>query len=371
MLSSPDSTVLAPSVLPKDVPSFLNAANAHPKQNVAKPSEGIVPPPNKSKRAKKVATSCGDENAPEAELTIELKVTESGKKKRVSRNVQVVDSKDDTAGADASVTVPHRVERPPYKLKPVVELTKRRSQKNVVRSDEEVDLAADAFGVSEDELLMGSKGTRGRAKATSKSPASKGDKRGKNNASHAKPTSRETLEAQAPGLALVADVPKPVGTSMDSARDVPQREATSLLVPHDFAAANSTPPLPPLRDTNKSSNKPPSANLPTIEPPTPKLRRASIGHTIPKRKDSMTSLLQRTGLHAPLPSSRLTVPRTSRIAPLHLNRKTPPPPPLPVPKPKKKVESEEETDEEEYVGLSERQITKRKEEKRKRAWYSP
>jgi hypothetical protein len=96
-----------------------------------------------------------------------------------------------------------------------------------------------------------------------------------------------------------------------------------------------------------------------------------MGHIIPKRKDSMTSILQRAGLHAPLSSSRLTVPTTARIAPLHLNRKTPPPPPLPVPKPKKKVESEEETDEEEYVGLSERQITKLKEEKRKRAWYSP
>ena len=365
MLSSPDSTVLAPPVLSNDVPSFLNAANT---QNVAKPSEGIVPPPNKSKGAKKVATSCGDETTPEDELTIELKVAESGKKKGVSRNIRVVDSKNDTAAADASVAVPHR-ERPPYKLKPVVELTKRRSQKNVVRSDEEVDLAADPFGESEDGLLIGSKGTM--AKATSKSPAPKGDKRGKNNASYAKPISRETSEAQAPGPELVAEVPKPLSTSMDGARDVPQREATSHLVPHDFAAANSNLPLPPLRDTNKSSNKPPSANLPTMEAPTPKLRRASMGHTIPKRKDSMTSLLQRTGLHAPLSSSRLTVSATSRIAPLHLNRKTPPPPPLPVPKPKKKVESEEETDEEEYVGLSERQITKLKEEKRKKAWYSP
>ena len=371
MLSFPGSTVLSPPVSPKDVPSFLNAAKAHPKQNVVKLPEGIVPPPNKGKRAKKVVTSCRDKNAPEDELTIELKVTESGKKKRMSRNVQVVDSKDDTAGADANVAVLYRDKRaltPPSKLKPVVELTKRRSKKNVVQSGEEVDLAVDAFGESEDELLMASKSTRGRAKATSNSV---GDKRGKNNVSHTKPTSGDTLEAQAPGPELIADVPKQLGTSMDGARDVPQREAASLLVPHDLAAANSNPPIPPLRDTNKSSNKLPSANLPTIEPPTPKLKRASMGHTIPKRKDSMTSLLQRAGLHAPLSSSRLTVPATARIAPLHFNRKTPPPPPLPVPKPKKKGESEGETDEEEYVGLSERQITKLKEEKRKRAWYSP
>jgi len=85
----------------------------------------------------------------------------------------------------------------------------------------------------------------------------------------------------------------------------------------------------------------------------------------------MTSILQRAGLHAPLPSSRLTVPAAARIAPLHFNRKTPPPPLPPVPKPKKKAENEEETDEEEYLGLSERQIARLKEEKRKRAWYSP
>jgi len=376
VLSFPDSTVLAPPILPDDVPSFLNTAKAHPKQNVVKPSEGIVPPPNQGKKAKKGVTGCGDKNAPEDKSTIELKVTKSGKKKRMSRNVQVVDSKDDTAGADASVAVLHRDQRAPTlpsKLKPVVELTTRRSKKNMVQSDEEVGLAVDAFGESEDELLMESKSTRERGKATSEILAStEGDKRGKNNASRAKPTSGETLEAQAPGPELIAGVPKQLGTSMDGARDVPQGEAASLLVPHDLAAANSNPPLPLLRDTNKSSNKLPSANLSTIEPPTPKLKRASMGHTIPKRKDSMTLLLQRTGLHAPLSSSRLTVPATARIAPLHFNRKTPPPPPLPVPKPKKKkVESEEETDEEEYMGLSERQITKLKEEKRKKAWYSP
>ena len=376
VLSFPGSTVLAPPVPPKDVPSFLDAAKAHPKQNAVKPSEGIVPPPNKGKRAKNVVTSCGDKNAPEDELTNESKATESGKKKRMSRNVQVVDSKDDTVGADASVAVLHRDEwalTPPSKLKPVVELTKRRSKKNVVQSDEEVDLGVDAFGESEDELLMESKSTRGRAKATSKIPAPKGDKRGKNKNSHAKPTSGNMLEAQAPAPApeLIADVPKQLGTSMGGARDAPQGEAASRLVPHDLAAANSNPPLPPLRDTNKSSDKLPSTNLPTIEHPTPKLKRASMGHTIPKRKDSMTSLLQRAGLHAPLSSSRLTVPATARIAPLHFNRKTPPPPPLPVPKPKKTVGSDGETDEEEYMGLSERQITKLKEEKRKRAWYSP
>jgi hypothetical protein len=94
--------------------------------------------------SQKVVISCGDENTPEAELTIEKKVTESGKKKRKSKNVPVVDSEDDTADADASAAVPHRDERaltPPFKHKPVIELTKRRSKKKVVQSDEEMDLA--------------------------------------------------------------------------------------------------------------------------------------------------------------------------------------------------------------------------------------
>ena len=325
-----------------------------------------------------MVTSCGDESTPEAELTIELKVTESAMKKGKSRNVPVVNSEHGTAGTDASLALPQSDERaltPPYKLKPVIELTKSRSKKQVVQSDEEVDLADDAFVESEDELqlLIQSTSTSRKAKATSKDPAPKSGKRGKNNASHAKPTSGETLAAQTLGPSLMAEVPKQLGTSMEGAWDVPQGEAMSLLVPHDFAVANSNSPPPPLRDTSNSSNKLPSANPPNVaaEPPTPNLKRPSMGHMIPKRKDSMASILQRAGLHAPLSSSRLTVPATARIAPLHFNRKTPPPPPLPVPKPKKKVESEEETDEEEYLGLNERQITKLKEEKRKRAWYSP
>ena len=325
-----------------------------------------------------MVTGCGDESTPEAELTIELKVTESGVKKGKSRNVPVVDSEHGTAGADASPAVPHRDELAlslPYKLKPVIELTKSRSKKKVVQSDEEVDLADGAFVESEDELqlLIQSTSTARRAKATSKNPAPKGDKRGKNNASHAKPTSGETLAAQTPGPGPMAELPKQLGTSTEGAWDVAQGEAGSLFIPHDFAVANSNSPLPPLRDINNSSNELPSANSRNVatEPPTPKPKRPSMGHMIPKRKDSMASILQRAGLHAPLSSSRLTVPATARIAPLHVHRKTPPPPPLPVPKPKKKVESEEETDEEEYLGLNERQITKLKEEKRKRAWYSP
>jgi len=331
------------------------------------PSENIVPPPpKKRKRARKVVTSCGDEGTPEAELTIELNMTESGKKKGKPKNVPVVDSGADTVGADASAAVPPRDEKaftPPRKLKPVIELTRRRGNKKVVQSDEDVDLAV--IVKSEDELLLLSTSTSGRAKATSKNSASKSDKSGKNNTSRVAPG--ETLAARAQGTGLIAEVPKQLGTSMEGARDVPQGEATSLFVPHDPAVANSNSPPPPFRDTN------PSANPATVvaEPSTPKPKRPSMGHMIPKRKDSMTSILQRTGLHAPLSSSRLTVPATARIAPLHLNRKTPPPPPLPVPKAKKKVESEEETDEEEYLGLSERQITKLKEEKRKRAWYSP
>jgi len=363
------SPALAPRVPLKDAPSFLDAANSHPKENAVEPSEDLVPhPPNK--QAKKVIASCGEENSPEAELTVESKVTESRKKKGKSRKVLVVDSGVDTAEADANVVVPHSPLAPPYKLQPVIELPKRRSKKKVVQSSED---AGDEFGGSEDELLIQSTNMSGRAKVTSNNPASKGEKKGKKKAPHVKLTSGETLAAQAPDLDLFAEVPKQLGTSMDGARDVPQGEATSLLVPHDFALANSNPLLPPLRDTNKPSNKPPSANPSTVaaEPPTPEHKRPSIGHTIPKRKDSMTLILQRAGLHAPLSSSRLTVPATARIAPLHLRRKTPPPPPLPVPKPKKKVESEEETDKEEYEGLSERQITKLKEEKRKRAWYSP
>ena len=367
-----DSTILPPRVLLNVLPSFLDTPNSHLKHSTTEPSEDTVQPPNKSTRAKKVVTSCEDRSTPEAGPTIELKVRRTGKKKRKSETVPVVDSEDVTADADASLVVPHKHERPlppPYKLKPVIELVTRRSKKSVVQSDE-VDFAGDAFGESEDELLILSTNTSGKAKAIYKNPASEINKEGKRKDSKAKLKSRETLAVQATGPGLLAEAPKQLGTSIDGTQCV---GATSLvLVPHNLALANSNT-LPPLRDTNKPCNEPPSANAPAVvaEPPKSKPKHPSMEHMIPKRRASMTSLLQRAGLHAPLSSSRLTVPATARIAPLHLNRKTPPPPPPHIPKRKKKVESEEETDEEEYVGLSGKQIARLREEKRKRAWYSP
>ena len=336
-----DSTIPAPRVLFNEAPpSFLNASDSHLGQNSREPSEDTVKPPKKSKKV--LARSEGG-STPEAASTITLKLTESGKKKGKSEKVPVVALEDDIADVDARLAVPHKYEGPlplSYKLKPVVELARRRRKKNAVQSDQE----------SEDELLIQPTNTSGKAKAISQNPASENNKEGKRKA----PKSGETS---------LAEVPKQLGTSIECTRDV---DATTL-VPQDSALAKSNP----LRDTNKLSDEPPSSNSPAVaaEPPNP--TRLSIEHTIPKRRDSMTSLLQRAGLHAPLSSSRLTVPATARIAPLHLNRKTPPPPPLPIPKPKKKVESEEETDEEEYVGLNEKQIARLKEEKRKKAWYSP
>ena len=298
-----DSTIPVPRVLNDAPPSFLSAPNSHLGRNTTEPSENTI----------------------------------------------VVGLEDDTADVDARLVVPHKYERPlpsSRKLKPVIELARRRRKKNAVQSDQ-VDFAGDSE--SEDELLIQSTNTSGKAKAISQNPPSE-NKEGKRKA----PKSGETP---------LAEAPKQLGTSIDGTRDV---DAPSLS-PHDLALAKSNP----LRDTNKLFDEPPSSNSPGVaaEPPNPK--RLSMEHTIPKRRDSMTSLLQRAGLHAPLSSSRLTVPATARIAPLHLNRKTPPPPPLPIPKPKKKVESEEETDEEEYVGLNEKQIARLKEEKRKKAWYSP
>jgi len=339
-------------------PSSLYVTNSHITIN---PSEDTVLPPNKRKRTKKVATSRRDRSTSEAGLTSELKVTEPGK---TSKKVPVVDLED---------ALPLKGEPLPYKLKPVVELTKRRGKRKVVQSGEEVDFVGNAFSGSEDELLIQSVNTNGKAQATSRNPSPRSDREGKKKAPKAKLKSGKTLPAQAPGQGLAAEAPKRLETAIYGALDVPQAEAMSLPVPHELALAKSIPPLPPLRDTNKPSNKPSSTNPPTVaaRSPKPKPRRPSMEHTIPKRRDSMTSILQRTGLHAPLSSSRLTVPATARIAPLHLNRKTPPPPPPPVPKPKKNVESDEETDEEEYVGLSEKQIARLKEEKRQRAWYSP
>ncbi|KAG9047517.1 hypothetical protein FS842_000632, partial [Serendipita sp. 407] len=64
-------------------------------------------------------------------------------------------------------------------------------------------------------------------------------------------------------------------------------------------------------------------------------------HQIPKR-GSISNLLKKTGLHAPLSSSKLVRSTSNRIAPLHLSRRTPPPPPPPISKPKKKVVEDEE-----------------------------
>jgi hypothetical protein len=367
-----NSTIPAPRTPLDDAPpSSPDAANPHLKHNVVGSPEGIAPLPNKSKRTKKAVTSCGDENLLEAELSIEA--AEPGReKKSKSKIVPVVELEDDTAVVDASLAVPRKDVTRPYKLKPVIELTKRH-RKKVVQSDEDVDFTNDAFGESEDELLIQSTNTRGKATISSKNPASKGSKEGKKKASNAKHKPGATLAAQVSGPGLVAEAPEQPDPSIDGAQDVPQADERSLFVPHDLALAESNPPFSLLRDTNKPSNKPPSANPPTVAsgPPKPQAKRPSMEHTIPKRRDSMTSILQRAGLHAPLPSSRLTVPAAARIAPLHFNRKTPPPPLPPVPKPKKKAENEEETDEEEYLGLSERQIARLKEEKRKRAWYSP
>lgn len=103
---------------------------------------------------------------------------------------------------------------------------------------------------------------------------------------------------------------------------------------------------------------------------TMQMPREGVAHSIPKG-GSISSLLRKTGLHAPLMSSRLTRLSGSRIAPLHLERKTPPPPLPLIPKPKKRQADDNEEDEEDYTGLTEKQIAKLKEEKMKRAWYSP
>lgn len=100
---------------------------------------------------------------------------------------------------------------------------------------------------------------------------------------------------------------------------------------------------------------------------TPTEARPSYG--IPKR-GSISDLLRKTGLHAPLSSSKLTRKAGDRIAPLHATRTTPPPPPPPIPKPKKKLVDVDE-DEDDFTGMTEKQIAKFLEEKKKKAWYSP
>jgi hypothetical protein len=132
-------------------------------------------------------------------------------------------------------------------------------------------------------------------------------------------------------------------------------------------------PSPPRSESPDVEHPPPVAQLPpTVAPPATLTPRPSLvqqkPHQIPKR-GSISSLLRKTGAYAPLSSSKLTRTIATKIAPLHADRKTPPPPLAPIPKPKKKVVEEE--DEEDFTGMTEKQIEKYKEEKRKKAWYSP
>ncbi|PVG04107.1 hypothetical protein CPB86DRAFT_778347 [Serendipita vermifera] len=148
-------------------------------------------------------------------------------------------------------------------------------------------------------------------------------------------------------------------------------------------------PTPPAKDEDEEEEQPasPLAHAePEIPPPQPKVEskpeppskppaRLSLDlkgpqHHIPKR-GSISQLLHKTGLHAPLASGKLTRPTASRIAPLHLMRKTPPPSPPRIPKPKPKKKNDEESEEEDFTGMTEKQIAKYLEEKKKKAWYSP
>ncbi|KAG8836975.1 hypothetical protein FRC18_010340 [Serendipita sp. 400] len=99
------------------------------------------------------------------------------------------------------------------------------------------------------------------------------------------------------------------------------------------------------------------------------LRRA-LGNPSTLVRPISTRFLSKTGLHAPLSSSKLVRSTSNRIAPLHLSRRTPPPPPPPISKPKKKVVEDEE-DEPDFTGMTKKQIDKYWEEKKNRAWYSP
>lgn len=155
--------------------------------------------------------------------------------------------------------------------------------------------------------------------------------------------------------------------------------------PSKASTVQSTKESPPPRSKSPETEPPeedaqveePEAE-PAQPPPPPAIKpkpnpRPSVvqqnPHVIPKR-GSISSLLMKTGAYAPLSSSKLTKRVSSKIAPLHLERKTPPPPPPPIPKPKKKAKDEEE-DEEDFTGMTEKQIARYKEEKKKKAWYSP
>lgn len=68
---------------------------------------------------------------------------------------------------------------------------------------------------------------------------------------------------------------------------------------------------------------------------------------------------------------RLGLSNKVRIVPLHARIKTPPPIFKLSAKPKRKDDHGDIDSEEEYEGLTEAQIAKKREEKRKAAWYSP
>ncbi|KAG8795156.1 hypothetical protein FRC17_008180, partial [Serendipita sp. 399] len=124
-------------------------------------------------------------------------------------------------------------------------------------------------------------------------------------------------------------------------------------------------------DSTNSTKKDTSREVPPRQPAPrkPSENNPSTQHYIPKR-GSISGLLKKTGLHAPLSSSKIVRSTSNRIAPLHLSRRTPPPPPPPIPKPKKKVEADDE-DKPDFASMTQKQIDKYWEEKKKRAWYSP
>jgi hypothetical protein len=156
-----------------------------------------------------------------------------------------------------------------------------------------------------------------------------------------------------------------------SSATTPMRKSEST-APEDKASIVSSNAPSPQAQRSKPGSPPPSSELPTLMPAKVVSRLSTEGrqtYAIPKR-GSISDLLRKTGLHAPLSSTKLTRKAGDRIAPLHTTRTTPPPPPPPIPKPKKKVVDKDE-DEDDFTGMTEKQIAKFLEEKKKKAWYSP
>ncbi|KAG8773266.1 hypothetical protein FRC16_005434 [Serendipita sp. 398] len=156
------------------------------------------------------------------------------------------------------------------------------------------------------------------------------------------------------------------GRTRDEQNEAPDSPPRAEEPPPDDRDVSAVPEI---------TSKPTKENV-TKEKPRPKegprqsLDSSSANqHQIPKR-GSISNLLKKTGLHAPLSSSKLVRSTSNRIAPLHLSRRTPPPPPPPISKPKKKVVEDEE-DEPDFTGMTKKQIDKYWEEKKNRAWYSP